>query len=62
MGSLVNIVAEIGIGYASSLGSGCECVEATEEEILEILAKNGLVPALMVDEAILCIDDKILII
>lgn len=43
-------------------GSGCECVAATDEEILAALMEAGALPAMAVDGSLLAVDDGILIV
>lgn len=57
----INITGDIGKGYAVGGGS-CGCTPATMEEVLEALLEADSIPALMVDDAALCIDDKILVV
>lgn len=43
-------------------GGSCGCVEATMEEVLEALLEADGIPALMVDDSALYIDDSILVV
>lgn len=56
----INITGDIGTGYV--IGGKCDCVEATEEEVLAALAETDALPALAVDGDLLAVDDDILMI
>lgn len=56
------VQAMIDASGGGSGGGSCGCTPATMEEVYEALLEADSIPALMVDDAALCIDDKILVV